>query len=121
MGTCSSPLGLACPVAIFDTVELEGTEVSRASVHNVSVAQSLRLGIGSKVEVYKANMIIPQIAKTVESTGETVIPGECPLCGGETVIKDNDGIKTLLAVYFEQNTTNEKFEDIDGERWIINE
>lgn len=90
-----SRTGLLNPVAIFDTVELEGTEVSRASVHNVSVAQSLRLGVGSKVEVYKANMIIPQIAKTVESTGETVIPGECPLCGGETVIKDNDGIKTL--------------------------
>lgn len=90
-----SRTGLLNPVAIFDTVELEGTEVSRASVHNVSVAQSLSLGIGSEVEVYKANMIIPQIAKTVKSTGETVIPSVCPLCGGETFIKDNDGIKTL--------------------------
>ena len=85
-----SRTGLLNPVAIFDTVELEGTEVSRASVHNVSVAQSLMLGVGSQVEVYKANMIIPQIAKTVKSTGGTVIPRECPLCGGETSIKDND-------------------------------
>ena len=90
-----SRTGLLNPVAIFDTVELEGTEVSRASVHNVSVAQSLALGTGSKVEVYKANMIIPQIARTISSTGETVIPDVCPLCGGETFIKDNDGIKTL--------------------------
>ena len=93
-----SRTGLLNPVAIFDTVELEGTEVSRASVHNVSVAQSLMLGVGSQVEVYKANMIIPQIAKTVKSTGETVIPRECPLCGGETSIKDNDGIKTLYCM-----------------------
>lgn len=85
----ASRTGLLNPVAIFDPVEIEGTTVSRASIHNVSIAESLELGIGSKVEVYKANLIIPQIAKTTKSTGATVIPAICPVCGGHTEIKIN--------------------------------
>lgn len=95
----ASRTGLLNPVAIFDPVELEGTTVSRASIHNVSIAEELRLGIGTIVKVYKANMIIPQISKTVKSTGETIIPKVCPVCGKNTEIKVNkengEEIKTL--------------------------
>lgn len=91
----ASRTGLLNPVAIFDPVELEGTTVERASIHNVSIARSLKLGIGSTVDVFKANMIIPQIAKTVKSTGDTEIPENCPVCNGKTTIKDNEGIETL--------------------------
>ena len=91
----ASRTGLLNPVAIFDPVEIEGTTVSRASVHNVSIARSLKLGIGSRVSVYKANLIIPQIAETLESTGETLIPDKCPVCGGTTSIHENEGIETL--------------------------
>jgi DNA ligase (NAD+) len=91
----ASRTGLLNPVAIFDPVEIEGTTVSRASVHNVSIARSLKLGTGSRVSVYKANLIIPQIAETLESTGETLIPDKCPVCGGTTSIHENEGIETL--------------------------
>ena len=91
----ASRTGLLNPVAIFDPVELEGTTVEKASIHNVSIARSLKLGIGSTVDVFKANMIIPQIAKTTKSTGDTEIPENCPICNGKTIIKDNDGIETL--------------------------
>lgn len=90
----ASRTGLLNPVAIFDPVEIEGTTVSRASIHNVSIAESLKLGIGSKVEVYKANLIIPQIAKTTNSAGETPIPTTCPVCGGKTEIKTTKTIIT---------------------------
>ena len=85
-----SRTGLINPVAIFDPVELEGTTVSRASVHNVSIVRELKLGIGDHITVYKANMIIPQIAKNLTQSGNFTIPGTCPACGGETkLIKDS--------------------------------
>ena len=94
----ASRTGLLNPVAIFKPVELEGTTVERASIHNVSIAKSLKLGIGSKVMVYKANLIIPQIYTTSLSTGDTVIPDVCPICGNKTEIKLNDDIETLYCV-----------------------
>ncbi|MDD7547988.1 MAG: NAD-dependent DNA ligase LigA, partial [Lachnospiraceae bacterium] len=85
-----SRTGLINPVAIFDPVELEGTTVSRASVHNVSIVRELKLGIGDHIIVYKANMIIPQIAKNLTQSGDLTIPNTCPACGGETkLIKDS--------------------------------
>lgn len=85
-----SRTGLINPVAIFDPVELEGTTVSRASVHNVSIVRELKLGIGDHITVYKANMIIPQIAENLTQSGNLTIPGTCPACGGETkLIKDS--------------------------------
>ncbi|MCR5129753.1 MAG: NAD-dependent DNA ligase LigA [Lachnospiraceae bacterium] len=83
----TSRTGLINPVAVFAPVELEGTTVSRASVHNVSIIRELALGIGDKVKVYKANMIIPQIAENLTKSGNLELPKRCPVCGGETVIK----------------------------------
>ena len=80
-----SRTGLINPVAVFDSVELEGTSVSRASVHNLSVLEDLKLGIGDEILVYKANMIIPQIAKNLTESSNLTIPKECPCCGGPTV------------------------------------
>lgn len=91
----ASRTGLINPVAIFDSVELEGTTVSRASVHNVSVMVDLKLGIGDKITVFKANMIIPQIAENLTKSGRINIPKHCPVCGGETEIKNVSGIKSL--------------------------
>jgi len=83
--------GSLCPVAIFDSVEIDGTEVSRASVHNWSMVQDLELGIGDTITVYKANMIIPQIADNLTRSGTVTFPGECPICGGLTkIVKDKD-------------------------------
>lgn len=81
-----SRTGLINPVAIFEPVELEGTTVSRASVHNISVLRSLKLGIGDKITVYKANMIIPQIAENLTGSDSIEIPQKCPVCGGQTEI-----------------------------------
>lgn len=87
----ASRTGLINPVAIFAPVELEGTTVSRASVHNLSIVEELRLGLGDKLSVYKANMIIPQIAENLTKSGTLKIPSHCPVCGAETEIKkDND-------------------------------
>ena len=83
----TSRTGLINPVAVFAPVELEGTTVSRASVHNVSIIKELALGIGDKVKVYKANMIIPQIAENLTKSGTLKLPEVCPVCGGKTVIK----------------------------------
>ncbi|MBQ9911021.1 MAG: NAD-dependent DNA ligase LigA [Lachnospiraceae bacterium] len=94
----ASRTGLINPVAIFDPVELEGTTVSRASVHNVSVAEELKLGIGDRVLVYKANMIIPQIAENLTQSGNLPVPDVCPVCGGKTAIRDEAGVKTLFCV-----------------------
>ncbi|MCI8307528.1 MAG: NAD-dependent DNA ligase LigA [Lachnospiraceae bacterium] len=91
----ASRTGLINPVAIFEPVELEGTTVSRASVHNVSIVESLRLGIGDTIHVYKANMIIPQIAENLTCSANAVIPKTCPVCGSQTVIKQENGVKTL--------------------------
>lgn len=83
--------GSLCPVAIFDSVEIDGTEVSRASVHNWSMVQDLELGIGDTITVYKANMIIPQIADNLTRSGTVTFPDECPICGGLTkIVKDKD-------------------------------
>lgn len=83
----TSRTGLMNPIAIFEPVELEGTTVNRASVHNVSILEDLKLGIGDKIEVYKANMIIPQIAENLTRTGNIEIPNHCFVCGGETEIR----------------------------------
>ncbi|MEG0720614.1 MAG: NAD-dependent DNA ligase LigA, partial [Lachnospiraceae bacterium] len=82
-----SRTGLINPVAIFEPVELEGTTVSRASVHNISIMEGLSLGIGDRIEVYKANMIIPQIAQNYTKSGTVSIPTVCPVCGGKTRIQ----------------------------------
>lgn len=91
----ASRTGLINPVAIFDPVELEGTSVSRASVHNISIVKNLKLGIGDTIRVYKANMIIPQIAENLTGSDSLVIPGHCPVCGGETLIKESEGTSYL--------------------------
>lgn len=83
----ASRTGLINPVAIFEPVELEGTTVSRASVHNISIVRSLKLGIGDKITVYKANMIIPQIAENLTASDTLPIPEICPVCGGRTEIR----------------------------------
>ena len=93
-----SRTGLLNPVAIFDPVELEGTTVSRASVHNINIMEDLRLGIGDTIQVYKANMIIPQLAGNLTKSGNIRIPDVCPVCGGPTLVKDIDGTKTLNCV-----------------------
>ncbi|MCF0228365.1 MAG: NAD-dependent DNA ligase LigA [Parasporobacterium sp.] len=91
-----SRTGLINPVAIFEPVELEGTTVSRASVHNLSIVESLGLGIGDRITVYKANMIIPQIADNLTGSGKCIIPDTCPACSGSTVIKQEGDVKTLI-------------------------
>lgn len=90
-----SRTGLINPVAIFDPVELEGTTVSRASVHNLSIMEELELGIGDTIQVYKANMIIPQIAENLTRSGMAPVPECCPACGGETEIRQVSDTKTL--------------------------
>ena len=90
-----SRTGLINPVAVFTPVELEGTTVSRASVHNVSVMQSLKLGIGDEITVYKANMIIPQIAENLTGSGTVEIPQSCPACGGVTEIREQNEARAL--------------------------
>lgn len=90
-----SRTGLINPVAIFDAVELEGTTVSRASVHNLSIMKELKLGIGDEITVFKANMIIPQIAENITGSGNVTIPDECPACGGKTEIRNINDAKSL--------------------------
>lgn len=90
-----SRTGLINPVAIFEPVELEGTTVSRASVHNISIVKALELGIGDTITVYKANMIIPQIAENLTRSGALVIPDLCPVCGGEARILCENDVETL--------------------------
>lgn len=90
-----SRTGLINPVAIFEPVELEGTTVSRASVHNISIMEELELGIGDEIEVYKANMIIPQIARNLTRSGVKDIPSLCPVCGGKTEVKKISNAKAL--------------------------
>lgn len=90
-----SRTGLINPVAIFEPVELEGTTVSRASVHNISIVKSLALGIGDCITVYKANMIIPQIAENLTRSGNLIIPDICPVCGGPAKILCTNDVETL--------------------------
>ena len=90
-----SRTGLINPVAVFEPVELEGTTVSRASVHNISIMKGLELGIGDRITVYKANMIIPQIAENLTRSGVKHIPEECPACGGKTYIQKVNEVEVL--------------------------
>ena len=94
----ASRTGLINPVAIFDPVELEGTTVSRASVHNISVMRDLKLGLGDRITVYKANMIIPQIAENLTGSDSICVPDSCPVCGQKTAVRDDNGIQTLHCV-----------------------
>lgn len=91
----ASRTGLINPVAIFEPIELEGTTVSRASVHNISILKSLQLGIGDKITVYKANMIIPQIAENLTRSDTIEVPTICPVCGGATEIKAVNEVQSL--------------------------
>ena len=91
-----SRTGLINPIAVFDPVELEGTTVKRASVHNLSVLKGLKLGIGDRITVYKANMIIPQIAENLTCSGELELPQNCPACHGKTEIRQDNDVETLV-------------------------
>ncbi len=90
-----SRTGLINPVAIFEPVELEGTTVSRASVHNISILRGLKLGIGDRITVYKANMIIPQIAENLTGSDTVEVPATCPACGEETEIRQVNEVQAL--------------------------
>ncbi len=90
-----SRTGLLNPIAIFDPVELEGTTVKRASVHNLNIMETLKLGIGDTITVYKANMIIPQIGDNLTKSGNIELPSHCPVCDGATEIKLMTGTKVL--------------------------
>ena len=93
-----SRTGLINPVAIFEPVELEGTTVSRASVHNISIMEELELGVGDTIEVYKANMIIPQIARNLTRSGVKDIPKNCPVCRGRTEVRQVSNAKALYCI-----------------------
>ncbi len=92
----ASRTGLINPIAVFDPVLLEGTTVSRASVHNISILKELKLGIGDRILVYKANMIIPQIAENITKSNNIVIPSECPVCGMSTSVNRDNNSETLV-------------------------
>ena len=94
----ASRTGLINPIAVFEPVDLEGTTVSRASVHNISIMEDLELGIGDRIKVYKANMIIPQISDNLTRSSNIEVPKYCPVCGGQTVIKSDNDIKTLHCI-----------------------
>ena len=94
----ASRTGLINPIAVFTPVELEGTTVSRASLHNVSIMEGLSLGIGDTVEVYKANMIIPQIAENFTRSGTAKPPECCPVCGGKTTLREENEVKALYCM-----------------------
>lgn len=91
----TSRTGLINPIAIFETVELEGTEVRKASLHNLSIVEDLKLGYGDEITVYKANMIIPQVLNNLTRTGPIQSPLTCNKCDGKTKIKEENGVKTL--------------------------
>lgn len=92
----ASRTGLINPIALFEPVELEGTTVSRASVHNLSIMEQLQLGEGDTIQVYKANMIIPQIAENLTRSGNIKVPSECPVCGRKTSIHEENDVKVLV-------------------------
>ncbi len=93
-----SRTGLINPVAIFDTVELEGTDVSRASLHNISYIKDMKLGIGDRIKVYKANMIIPQISENLTKSGSFSLPADCPACGGSVEVRNENDTETLICL-----------------------
>ena len=94
----ASRTGLINPIAIFEPVDLEGTTVSRASLHNLSIMEGLELGIGDTIKVYKANMIIPQLSDNLTRSNNIKIPKHCPVCTSETIIKNDNDIKTLYCI-----------------------
>ncbi len=94
----ASRTGLINPIAIFEPVELEGTTVSRASLHNISILKALQLGLGDELQVYKANMIIPQIAENLTRSDSLLIPDICPVCSGKAEIKEVNGVASLYCV-----------------------
>lgn len=94
----ASRTGLINPIAVFEPVELEGTTVSRASVHNISIMRALKLGIGDKITVYKANMIIPQIAENLTGSDSIEIPNACPVCGQPTEIRQMNDVQSLYCI-----------------------
>ncbi|MDE6750295.1 MAG: NAD-dependent DNA ligase LigA [Lachnospiraceae bacterium] len=94
----ASRTGLINPIAVFEPVELEGTTVSRASVHNISIMRGLKLGIGDRITVYKANMIIPQIAANLTGSNSVEIPDKCPVCGQPTEIRQINDVQSLYCV-----------------------
>ncbi len=94
----ASRTGLINPVAVFEPIEIEGTIVSRASVHNISIMERLKLGLHDHIEVFKANMIIPQIARDIEESNNFSIPAFCPICNHETTILENNGVKYLYCL-----------------------
>ncbi len=94
----ASRTGLINPIAIFEPVELEGTTVGRASIHNISIMEGLELGIGDTIGVYKANMIIPQISENLTRSGMTDIPEHCPVCRGGTELRQENGVKFLYCI-----------------------
>lgn len=91
----ASRTGLINPIAVFEPVELEGTTVSRASIHNISIMESLELGVGDTIQVYKANMIIPQISENLTRSGNMHIPENCPVCGHPTRVHNENDVKAL--------------------------
>lgn len=94
----ASRTGLINPVAIFEPVELEGTTVSRASLHNISIMEGLELGFGDTILVYKANMIIPQVAENITRSGMLPVPEHCPVCDGKAEVRSENEIKALYCV-----------------------
>ncbi|MDR1953599.1 MAG: NAD-dependent DNA ligase LigA [Clostridiales Family XIII bacterium] len=91
----ASRTGLINPVAVFEPVEIEGSTISRAGVHNISIMEELELGIGDEIRVYKANMIIPQIEGNLTRSGNITIPAQCPVCGWATEIKNSGDVRSL--------------------------
>ena len=91
----TSRTGLINPLAVFEEVELEGTAVKKAGLHNLSIVEELALGIGDEITVYKANMIIPQVAENLTKTGPVAPPDKCGVCGGNTKIEEQNAVKTL--------------------------
>ena len=94
----ASRTGLINPVAIFEPVSLEGTTVSRASLHNVSIFEDFKLGVGDEILVYKANMIIPQVLENLTKSNKLTYPKKCPVCSSDTQIKNENGVKTLYCI-----------------------
>ena len=116
----ASRTGLINPVAIFDPVELEGTTVSRASVHNVSIVKALKLGIGDRITVYKANMIIPQIAENLTGSDTLEIPHTCPVCGGVTRIEQVNDVQSLYCTNPDCDAKKVKSFTLFGSRDALN-
>lgn len=94
----ASRTGLINPIAIFEPVELEGTTVGRASLHNISIMEDMEIGIGDTIRVYKANMIIPQVSENLTRSGQVNIPDVCPVCGGTAQIRQNNDVRYLCCV-----------------------